>query len=82
LIGQDIIKAADFIIDLSDEPHQDPQAAKPEQEEVKSNSIAQLGDNPLATSEPDNASTEGELTLACIRQQIVDLLAAVDKLMK
>lgn len=93
LIGQDIIKAADFIIDLSDEPtDQSPMDAKPEQEEaslgtnlakpeVRTSSIAQLGDNPLAQQE-EPTSDECDATLASIRQQIVDLLAAVDKLMK
>lgn len=87
LIGQDIIKAADFIIDLSDEPTDSPEQEagaepKPEQEEV-SNAIAQLGDNPLAHQEqPTSTETEQEASLASIRQQLTDLLAMVDKLIQ
>lgn len=81
LIGQDIIKAADFVIDLSDEPTDtEPMAAKPEQEEVRGNSIAQLGDNPLAQTEPE--ANESDASLASIRQQLTDALAAIDKLIK
>lgn len=81
LIGQDIIKAADFVIDLSDEPTDtDPMAAKPEQEEVRGNSIAQLGDNPLAGEEHNADETDG--SLASIRQRLADALADIDKLLK
>lgn len=83
LIGQDIIKAADFVIDLSDEPTDEtPMAAKPEQEEIRGSSIAQLGDNPLANADSSPTDNESEATLASIRQRLTDLLADVDKLMK
>lgn len=81
LIGQDIIKAADFVIDLSDEPTDTaPMEPKPEQEEVRGSSIAQLGDNPLAGSTEDTDDTDG--SLASVRQQLTDALATIDKLMK
>lgn len=82
LIGQDIIKAADFIIDLSDEPTNDaPMETKPEQEEIRGSSIAQLGDNPLAGATFD--STDDEVaSLDSIRQKLSDLLHAVDALIK
>lgn len=92
LIGQDAIKAADLVIDISEEPGdaangipEDPNA-KPEQEEViqpevTSSSIAQLGDNPLAATEPE-AEQGSEMTLVDIKAQLEQLLSAVEKLIQ
>lgn len=92
LIGQDAIKAADLVIDISEEPGdaaagipEDPNA-KPEQEEViqpevTSSSIAQLGDNPLAASEPETQQGS-EMTLVDIKAQLEQLLSAVEKLIQ
>lgn len=103
LIGQDVIKGANLVIDISDEPADseqgvatgaDGQVVKPEQEEVptgvpvrgpvSSQSIAQLGDNPLAHK--DDASGEqasgGEMTLLDIKTKLQELLHAVEKLIQ
>lgn len=103
LIGQDVIKGADLVIDISDEPADteagvatgaDGQVVKPEQEEVPTgvavrpevtgNSIAQLGDNPLAHKEDGGGvDTEGgEMSLVVIQTKLQELLAAVEKLIQ
>lgn len=103
LIGQDVIKGADLVIDISDEPADteagvatgaDGQVVKPEQEEVPtgvavrpevtSQSIAQLGDNPLAHKDEVEGveTTGGETTLLDIQTKLQELLAAVEKLIQ
>lgn len=103
LIGQDVIKGADLVIDISDEPADteqgvatgaDGQVVKPEQEEVPtgvavrpevtSQSIAQLGDNPLAHKDEveGEATAGGETTLLDIQTKLQELLAAVEKLIQ
>lgn len=103
LIGQDVIKGADLVIDISDEPADteagvatgaDGQVVKPEQEEVPtgvavrpevtSQSIAQLGDNPLAHKDEveGEATTGGEMTLLDVKTKLQELLAAVEKLIQ
>lgn len=103
LIGQDVIKGADLVIDISDEPADteagvatgaDGQVVKPEQEEVptgvavrpevSSQSIAQLGDNPLAHKDEVEGveTTGGETTLLDIQTKLQELLAAVEKLIQ
>jgi len=103
LIGQDVIKGADLVIDISDEPADteqgvatgaDGQVVKPEQEEVPTgvdvrpevngNSIAQLGDNPLAhKGEVGGVDTQGdEMSLTVIQSKLQELLAAVEKLIQ
>lgn len=103
LIGQDVIKAANLVIDISEEPSDSeagiPTGAdgtvepKPEQEElptgqqprpdVSSQSIAQLGDNPLAhKQDADSLATTGdEVSLLDVKTQLQDLLAKVEKLL-
>lgn len=103
LIGQDVIKGANLVIDISNEPADteagvatgaDGQVVKPEQEEVPtgvparpevtSNSIAQLGDNPLAHKEDvGGVDTEGgEMSLMDVKTKLQELLAAVEKLIQ
>lgn len=85
LIGQDVIKAADFVIDLSDEETEGAEGTEaaqvsPEQEEVPAgpSSIAQLGDNPLAEKEPE--ATAGEVTFEEIKKQLEVLTNLVNQL--
>lgn len=91
LIGQDVIKAAGLVIDISEESDAESQKGPEDEEmvsgEVRTDTIAQLGDNTLAVAQADaNTAKDGgatqDATLNVIRQKLADLLADVDRLIE